>query len=53
MASPTPAGRTRAPKSDAENYIALSHREHSDSWTMDKDGKKYWGTAPGSKHMGQ
>jgi hypothetical protein len=40
-------------KSDVENYIALSHREHSASWTMDKDGKKYWGTAPGSKHMGQ
>jgi hypothetical protein len=20
-----------------------SHRENSDPWTMDKDGKKYWG----------
>lgn len=37
--------------SDAENYVARSHREHSDPWTMDKDGKKYWGTALGSKQM--
>jgi hypothetical protein len=37
-------------KSDAENYIVLSHREHSAPSTMDKDGKKYWGTALESKH---
>ncbi|MFT4504616.1 hypothetical protein [Caballeronia sp. 15711] len=38
-------------KSDVEDYVARSHQEHSDPWTMDKDGKKYWGTALGSKHM--
>jgi hypothetical protein len=37
--------------SDAENYVARSHREHSDPWAMDKDGKKYWGTAIDSRYM--
>lgn len=32
-------------KSEAENYVARSHREHSDTWLMVKDGKKYWGRA--------
>lgn len=38
-------------KTDAEGYVARSHREHSDPWTMDKDGKKYWGGAIGSRYM--
>jgi hypothetical protein len=31
-------------KSSAEDYVPQSHREHSDPWSMDKDGKKYWGS---------
>ena len=27
-------------------YVARSHREHSDPWTMEKDGKKYWAELP-------
>jgi hypothetical protein len=51
MGSPTQREERACLRSDADNYIVLSHREHSDPWTMDKDGKKYWGTALGSKHM--
>ena len=25
-------------------YVGLSHKEHSDPWSMSKDGKKYWTT---------
>jgi hypothetical protein len=32
-------------KAEAENHEPRSHREHSDPWLMDKDGKRYW--APG------
>lgn len=38
-------------KSEAEGYVARSHREHSDPWSMEKDGKKYWAGAIGSRHM--
>jgi hypothetical protein len=24
-------------------YVARSYREHSDPWSMSKDGKRYWG----------
>lgn len=34
-----------------EEYVARSHREYSDPWSMEKDGKKYWGAAIGSKYM--
>ena len=34
-----------------EEYVARSHREHSDPWSMEKDGKKYWGAGIGAKHM--
>lgn len=36
---------------EGQEYVARSHREHSSPWLMDKDGKKYWGGAIGSKHM--
>jgi hypothetical protein len=34
--------RTRL-SSQGEDYVERSHREHSDPWSMEKDGKKYWG----------
>jgi len=33
------------------DYVARSHREHSDPWVMDKDGKKYYGLTLGSPYM--
>jgi hypothetical protein len=27
------------------DYIARSHRAHSDPWLMDKDGKRWWAEA--------
>lgn len=27
-------------------YIGRSHKEHSDPWSMGKDGKKYWRNVP-------
>ncbi|KVE06295.1 hypothetical protein WI91_08080 [Burkholderia vietnamiensis] len=30
-------------KKDAVDYEPESHRTQSDQWTMDKDGKTYWG----------
>ncbi|MFM0328150.1 hypothetical protein [Paraburkholderia strydomiana] len=37
--------------SQGEDYVERSHREHSDPWSMEKDGKKYWGDAISSRHM--
>jgi hypothetical protein len=34
-----------------EDYVKRSHREHSDPWSMEKDGKNYWAGALGSKYM--
>lgn len=28
-------------------YVQRSHKEHSDPWSMGKDGKKYWLEVPG------
>ncbi len=38
-------------KSEAEGYVARSHREHSNPWSMEKDGKMYWGGAIGARYM--
>ena len=32
--------------SDGGEYVPHSHKEHSDPWSMGKDGKKYWRDAP-------
>jgi hypothetical protein len=29
-------------RASGTEFVARSHREHSDPWTMGKDGKKYW-----------
>jgi len=31
--------------------LPASHRDYSDPWSMDKDGKRYWGKACGSRWM--
>lgn len=30
-------------KTESTDYEPRSHREQSDPWKMDKDGKRYWG----------
>src|SRR5580692_7140365 len=30
-------------KTEGQDYIARSHKEHSNPWLMGKDGKTYWG----------
>jgi hypothetical protein len=32
-------------RKDAVDYEPRSHREHSNTWDMEKDGKRYWGRA--------
>lgn len=38
-------------KGEGTEYVARSHREHSSPWTMEKDGKTYWGSEAGAKEM--
>ena len=38
-------------KIEAEGYVPGSHREHSSPWTMEKDGKIYWGSEAGRKEL--
>ncbi|MFM0531291.1 hypothetical protein PQR13_06455 [Paraburkholderia strydomiana] len=45
------ADRAARLSSQGEDYVERSHREHSDPWSMEKDGKKYWGDAISSRHM--
>jgi hypothetical protein len=37
-------------RTSGTEYVARSHREHSDPWTMAKDGKKFWPALP-ERHM--
>jgi len=38
-------------KASGVNYVARSYKEHSSPWTMEKDGKLYWGSGASPKEM--
>lgn len=38
-------------KAEGINYVPRSHKEHSSPWTMEKDGKIYWGNEASAKEM--
>lgn len=38
-------------KVEGQDYTARSHKEHSSTWRMEKDGKAYWGTEITPKEM--